>query len=157
MGVPGLSSSSSYDDSIQAVFGVGGKALETLADDRITSAAVFPSPVVRNALYHVEVPTLTFSAALPLLGTACVYVKGDVDFAVGSNSYFTGMLFIDGDLTIREPCDLNGTIICTGDVTVWGSSDWINVNYDDEALNQLRNAIGQYRLSAPFRRVMTSE
>ena len=157
VGAPGLSSSSNYDDSVQAIFGVGEKALETLADDRITNAAVFPSPVARNALYHVEVPTMTFSSSLPLAGTACVYVKGDVDFSVGSNSYFTGMLFVDGDLTIREPCDLNGTIVCTGTVTVWGESDWININYDDEALNQLRKAIGQYRLAAPFRRVHTSE
>lgn len=157
VGVPGLSSSSSYDDSVKAVFGVGAKALETLADDRITHAAVFPSPTARNALYYVEVPTLSFTSALPLLGTACIYVKGDVDFSVGSTSYFTGMLFVDGDLTIREPCDLNGTIICTGTTTVWGESDWININYDDESLNQLRKAIGQYRLSAPFRRVLVSE
>ncbi len=67
------------------------------------------------------------------------------------------MLYVDGNLTVREPCDLNGTIICTGTVTIWGNADWININYDDDALNQLRKAIGQYRLSAPFRRVLTSE
>jgi len=157
VGSPGLSSSSTYDDTVKAVFGVNVKALETLADDRITSASAFPSPVARNSLYYVEVPRLDFSSTLPLTGNAAIYVKGDVYFNAGSKSYFTGLLYVDGNLTVREPCDLNGTIICTGTVNVVGAADWINVNYDDTALNQLRKAIGQYRLSSPFRRVLSAE
>lgn len=157
VGTPGLSSSSTYDDSTEAVFGVSEKELEALADDRITDPANFPSPVAINSLYYVEAPTLTFSDSLPLSGTAVVYVKGDVSFSYNSKSYFTGLLYVNGNLTIREPVDLNGTIICTGTVTVDGQSDWVNISYDDDALNALRTAIGQYRLSAAIRRVLFAE
>lgn len=157
VGIPGISSTTPYDDSVEAVFGVSSKDLQVLADDRIMLASAFPSPVARNALYYVEVPQLDFTDTLPLVGTAVVYVKGDVVFNVGSKSFFTGMLYVEGNLTVREPCDLNGTIICTGNVLVSGQSDWININYDDESLNALRKAIGQYRLSAPFRQVSSAE
>ena len=157
VGSPGLSPSSSYDDTVEAVFGVSAKELQAIADDVITVASAFPSPVARNALYHVEVPQLDFTDTLPLVGTAVIYVQGDVVFNVGSKSYFTGLLYVDGDVTIREPCDLNGTVICTGTVSVVGQSDWININYDDEALNALRKAIGQYRLSAAFRQISSAE
>ncbi len=151
------STSSSYDDSVEAVFGVSEKDLQVLADDYITSQAAFPSPVAASSLYYVEVPQLDITPARPLNGTAVIYVKGDVVFAYNSKSFFTGMLYVNGDLTIREPCEINGTIICTGNVTIWGQSDWININYDDEALNNLRTAIGQYRLSAAIRKILSSE
>jgi hypothetical protein len=157
VGTPRISSIAGYDDSVEAVFGVSEKELQALADDSILAANSFPNPCATNYLYYVEVPTLTFSAALPLRGTAAIYVKGNVVFNVGNKSYFTGMLFVNGNLTIREPCDLNGTIICTGTVHIEGQSDWVNINYDDDALNSLRTAIGQYRLSAAIRKVLSSE
>jgi hypothetical protein len=157
VGTPGISSSASYDDSVEAVFGVSEQDLAALADDRITIASTFPTPLPANSLYYVEVPTMTFNAALPLQGTAVVYVRGDVVIAHNSKSFFTGLLYVNGNLTIREPCELNGTIICTGTVVIEGQSDWINMAYDDDALNTLRTAIGQYRLSAAVRKVLSSE
>jgi len=156
-GVSQFATIASYDDSVEAVFGVSEKELQALADDNILAANSFPSPVATNYLYFVEVPTLTYSAALPLRGTAAIYVKGNVVFNVGNKSYFTGLLYVNGNLTIREPCDLNGTIICNGTVRIEGQSDWVNITYDDEALNALRTAIGQYRLSAAIRKVLSSE
>ena len=156
-GSPGASSSSAYDDSTEAVFGVTEKDLQALADDYVTSATNFPSPVATNYLYFVDVPTLTFTDKFPLSGRAIVYVKGDVVFAQNTKSFFSGMLYVDGDLTMREPLEINGVVICTGSVQLIGNSDFISINYDDETLNGLRTVIGQYRTSAAIRRVLSRE
>lgn len=156
-GSPGFSASSSYDGRVETVFGIGIDDLQTLADDRITSLADFPVPVPSNTLYYVEVPTLILDSTRPLKGSAVVFVRGDVDIRFGSKSFFSGLLYVDGDLTIREPADINGTIVCTGRVTIRGGADWVNITYDDGALTALRTEIGQYRLSGAIRSVRAKE
>jgi hypothetical protein len=84
-------------------------------------------------------------------------VKGDVVFQTANKSFFSGMLYVDGDLTIRDPFEFNGTIVCTGTVSIVGSSDWIQMTYDSGVLETLRQEIGQYRLSSAIRRVHTGE
>ncbi len=156
-GSPGIASSSTYDDSCEAVFGVSSTELRALADVRVTDPANFPYPLGTNQIIFVDVPTLTLTPAKPLVGTAVVYVQGDLVFAYNTKSFFTGLLYVDGDLTIREPCEINGTVICNGTVSVDGQSDWVNISYDDDALNRLRAEIGQYRLSAAIRGTLSSE
>lgn len=156
-GNPSFSASASYDGSVQAVFGVGLDDLRSLADDRITDPTDFPVPVPSNKLYYVEVPTLVLDSKRPLKGSAVVFVRGDVDVRFGSKSFFSGLLYVDGDLTIREPADFNGTIVCTGSVSIIGGADWVNITYDDGALAALRTEIGQYRLSGAIRSVLSKE
>jgi len=156
-GSPGISGSASYDDSVEAVFGVSEQELRVLADSRITDPATFPSPVSRSSLYYVDVPALTFNAARPLVGTSVVYVKGNVTFDEGSKSLFGGLLFVDGDVTLGDPMEFNGTLVCTGTLNVVGRTDWTNLNYDDDVLNGLRIEIGQYRLSSAVHRKLTEE
>lgn len=150
-GVTSNSGTTVYDDSVQAVFGVSEDELRGLADDRITNQAEFPRPVPRQTLCFVEVPTLDLTMARRLEGNAIVYVRGNVNFQTGNQSYFTGFLFVNGNLTMRETAEFNGTIVCTGTVDIRGNADWINITYDDEALNTLRTEIGQYRLSGAIR------
>ncbi|MEM7201240.1 MAG: hypothetical protein AAF628_13290 [Planctomycetota bacterium] len=156
-GSPGISSTATYDDSLDAVFGVQQADLRILSDLRITSTADFPNPVPVNTLIFVETSTLQFSATKPLVGSAAIYVKGDVDFAANSKSFFSGLLYVDGDLRMRETLEFNGTLICTGNVWIEGQADWINISYDDGALNRLRTEIGQYRMSAAIRRTTSTE
>jgi hypothetical protein len=156
-GAPGISESADYDDSVEAVFGVSKADLRVVADSVVTAASTFPYPVAQSQLYYVDVPLLTFTSARPLTGSAVVCVDGDVEFAVGSKSFFSGLLYVDGDLTIREPCEINGTLIVTGSVNIEGASDWVNISFDDGSLNRLRTDIGQYRLSAAIRKHLSAE
>lgn len=149
-GSPATASSSSYVGTVASVFGVSATDLRSLADDRITTDAAFPSPVPTKTLYYVEVPTLNFTATRRLQGNAIVYVKGNVVIASGSNSFFTGLLFVEGNVTINAPCEFNGTLVATGSVGLAGVADFVNVNYDAGALNALRTEIGQYRLWGPI-------
>lgn len=156
-GVASNSGSTTYDDSVLAVFGVSEDELRGLADDRITNQVDFPRPVPRQTLCFVEVPTLDLTMTRRLEGNAIVYVHGDVNFQTGNQSYFTGFLFVNGNLTMRETAEFNGTIVCTGTVDIRGNADWINITYDDDALNSLRTEIGQYRLSGAIRSLQGEE
>jgi hypothetical protein len=146
-GTPALAPSSSYYGDVKSVFGVDASELRSLADDRISSSSAFPSPIPQKSLYYVEVPTLSLSSTKPLEGNAIVYVKGNVDIASGSNSFFTGFLYVDGNVTLRAPIEFNGTLVATGTISLTGVSDFVSLSYDAAALNALRTEIGQYRLS----------
>ncbi len=156
-GSPALAPSTTYDASVRAVFGVDQNELRSLADDRITSSAAFPSPMPLKSLYYVDVPTLAFTAARRLEGNGIVYVKGNVTIAAGSNSFFTGFLYVDGNVTIIAPVEFNGALVCTGTLALAGVSDFVNVNYDSSALNMLRTEIGQYRLSGAIHSITAGE
>lgn len=146
-----------YDSAYESVFGLTEQDLRPLADDRITADGDFPTPLPRNTFFFVEVPTLTFTDTRPLTGTGLVVVKGDVVFQTGNKSFFSGMLYVDGDITINDPAEINGTIVCNGTVNIVGTTDWINMTYDGGVLNSLRQEIGQYRLSSAIRRVHATE
>ena len=146
-GTPSLSAGSSYDDSYDAVFGLTFAELSSMADQVVTTSSNFPSPLPDNALIVSSASTLTFTSSLPLQGTGLVIAKGNVTINSGSNSLFSGLLYVEGNLTINAPCEINGSVICTGTLTVQGSSEIATVSYDDEVLSALMNTFGNYRQS----------
>jgi hypothetical protein len=55
-------------------------------------------------------------------------------------------LYVNGNLTVREPCELQGSIVVTGAVTVQGStSDFATITFDDGIVARLRQTLGTYR------------
>jgi hypothetical protein len=87
-------------------------------------------------------------------GTAVLVVIGDVTISAGSGSAFSGLLYVHGNLTIHAPAEIQGTIICTGSITLSGGSDFAVVTYDDGILNRLRQELGTYRFSSAVTRPM---
>ena len=77
--------------------------------------------------------------------------------AAGSNSTFSGLLYVQGNLVLREPCEIQGAVIVTGSVTIEGSSDYSTVVYDDSILSHLRREVGTYRLSSSVSRPMVGD
>ncbi len=152
-GTPSLATTTTYDDSPEAVFGVSLDDLKGMADDYVTNASNFPSPVPTNSVVVGEFSSISFDSARPLDGTALVYIKGNVSLLPGSNSNFRGLLYIDGNLTMRAPSDIQGAVVVTGNVTIQGSGDFATITYDEDVLNALRLEIGQYRLSGALRAV----
>ena len=140
-----------YDASVKKVFGVEENELRGMADLVITSAGDFPDPIPNNSLVYCELPSITFTSARALKGTGVVYIKGNVTLDPGSNSNFGGLLYVDGDLAIREPCEINGSVVATGTLALRGSGDYATINFDADILNALRIEIGQYRMSGGVR------
>lgn len=146
-GTPRLSAGAAYDDSYDSVFGLTFGELSSMADQAISTSADFPSPLPDSALIVSSAPTLTFNSTQPLAGTGLVIAKGDVTISSGSNSTFSGLLYVEGDLTINGPCVISGSIICTGTLRVQSSSDYADVYYDETVLSTLMNTFGNYRRS----------
>lgn len=150
-GTPGQSAASTYDDSFEAVFGVSQTELGAMADYYVTNAADFPSPVPVDTLVLCNTG-MTFTSSQPLKGTGVVAIVGNTTIDVGSYSAFSGLLYVQGNLTLREPSEIQGAVVVTGTVRVQGASDYATVTYDDGILNHLRQELGTYRLSSALMR-----
>ncbi|MCA8958194.1 MAG: hypothetical protein KDC87_19110 [Planctomycetes bacterium] len=152
-GNPALSASDEYSSSCRTVFGVNPGELRSMADRVVTNASEFSSPIGEKTLVFVELPSITFDASKSLLGTGVLYVKGNVTLAGGNKSSFSGLLYVDGNLVVRESADLYGAVVCTGTVDIAGTGDYAKLHYDDSVLDDLRKVIGQYRWSTAIREV----
>lgn len=147
-GSPPMVASNQYEDSFEAVFGVGIDDLRSLANLIVTSEAAFPVPVAANNLVIVDCPsTINWTSALPLSGTGIVIVLGNAVIQPGSYSNFTGLLYVDGNLTMRGPSEIRGATIVTGNMTLQGQPDYATIEYDGDALDDLRLNFGNYTRS----------
>ena len=156
-GTPPLSPSGSYLGDAVSVFGVDAEAVRAMATDVVTTAAAFPSPISTNGLLYAEAPTITFDRDLPLRGTGVVYIKGNVRLLPGNGSDFSGLLYIDGNLTARAPCELAGAVIVTGNMTLQGATEYATIRFDENVLDMLRQVVGQYRWHGTIRPVLSTE
>jgi hypothetical protein len=147
-GSPALSTSSNYDDSPEAVFGIGFEDLRSLADLIVTSESEFPNPVPNNSLVIVDVgTTMNWDDELPLRGSGIVIVLGHAHIQSGSNSNFSGLLYVDGNLTMRGPSDVRGAVVVTGNMTLQGQPDYATITFDGDVLDELRLNFGNYTRS----------
>lgn len=155
-GTPSQSAATTYDHSFEAVFGVSQTELTAMADSVVTTAAAFPSPVPMDKVIYSTVG-MTFTQTQPLKGTGVVAIVGNTTISAGSYSAFSGLLYVQGNLTVREPCEIQGAVVVTGSVTVQGNSDFATVTYDDRILSHLRQVIGTYRLSSAMSRPLAKD
>jgi hypothetical protein len=155
-GTPGQSASATYEDSFEQVFGVTQSELAAMADYSVSQPLDFPSPVPLDAVV-VSTIGMTFTPAQPLRGTGVVAIVGDTTIGQGTYSAFSGLLYVDGDLVVREPCEIQGSVVVTGSVVIQGASDFATLTYDDSILEHLRQEIGTYRLSSAVSRPFASD
>lgn len=136
-----------YNDTIPLVFGVSVTELKAMADGSYSNAANFPSPIGDYTL-HVMEGAITFDASRPLRGTGVVVVIGNCTISASSNSFFNGVLYVQGNLQIRAPVYLRGTVVVTGSVDIAGTGgDYSEINYDGSMISQVLKTMGQYRFS----------
>ncbi len=144
-GSPSLAASTTYDDGYEAVFGLTFAELSSVANMVITSASEFPSPVPENGLVVADVSSIQFNSSMPLNGTGIVIIRGNVTLDPGNNSLFSGLLYVEGNLTMHGPSEINGSVVCTGNMTLQGNGDYATINYDRTVLASLMNTLGNYR------------
>lgn len=155
-GTPNQSAASTYEDTFESVFGVSQDELTAMADYNVTLLGDFPSPVPVDTIV-LSTTGMTFTATQPLKGTGVVAIVGDTVVSQGSYSAFSGLLYVQGNLTLREPCEIQGAVVVTGSVTVQGNSDYATVTYDDAILAHLRQELGTYRLSSAMSRPLAQD
>lgn len=155
-GTPALAEVSDYDDSYRDVFGVSFEEVRSIADIYVSDSAEFPSPVPTGGVVVAE-DSVVFNNARPLLGSGLVVVRGNVTIQSGSNSNFTGFLYVEGSITMAAPASISGAVVVTNGLTASGTGDKATVTFDDEALARLRLEVGQYRLAGAIRTMLSDE
>jgi len=135
-----------YKDYVEDVFGVGWTTLRSMADISTTDPVEGVPAQLPDFSLVVITGNVTFTEARPLRGTALVVVQGNVTIESGSNSFFNGVLYVDGNLSARAPAYLRGMVICTGTTDVRGSGgDYCEIEHDSDTIGLLQVKMGQYR------------
>lgn len=155
-GSPGVSAATDYAGSIEDVFGVTQDQLQSMADYVVSSASDLPDPMPNNAVIYAT-GDLTFTASLPLQGTGILFVSDDLVIEAGTASNFSGLIYVVDDLHVNAPAEIKGAVVVGDILNVSGGSDFATVVYDDDVLNSLRQAVGNYRYSAPISRPLASD
>ena len=140
-----------WDDSYEHVFGMSETELAGLAHMIVTDMNDFPVPIPSMTLVVVDTgTTIQFDSSHPLLGSGMVVAKGHVALSQGSNSNFSGLLYVDGNLTMRDPSEINGAVVVTGDCTIQGSHDFSTIRYDHAIIDAMMTSFGNYQRSKPL-------
>jgi len=146
-GTPATGTLATWNDTIDSIFGTPLSTLKGMADASWATAASFPAKIGDYTLHIVPGP-ITFDVTRPLRGTGVVVVNGNCTLGANSNSFFNGVLCVQGNLTVRGPAYLRGTVIVTGSVDVAGSGgDFSEIVYDGAMISQVLTVLGQYRFA----------
>jgi hypothetical protein len=111
-----------------------------------TSEAALPDPIPDYSLIYID-GNATFGSARPLNTTSIIFCTGNVTIATNSNSFFNGLLYVQGTYTQNAPSAINGCIVGNSNMTFSGVGDYSEVNYDPDVLGDLVRRMGQYRFS----------
>ena len=133
-----------YGDGVVSVFGVDWAELQSMSDASSTAAKGVPERITDYTLVTLE-GDVVYGPDHPLVGKGILAVRGSLTVEPGSNSFFTGMIYVDGDVVLRAPAYVRGTIIATGHVLVEGTGvDYVEIEHDSEVISDLLTVMGQY-------------
>lgn len=146
-GSPRSSAQSEYLGDLEDVFGVSAAQLRSMADVSTVDLSAIGSPIGEYSLNVIEGDAV-FNEHFALRGTGVVVVLGDLTIKPSSNSFFSGLIWVEGDVHIRAPAYLRGVVIARGKVDIRGTGgDYAELNYDPDIIGELLLLMGQYRYS----------
>jgi hypothetical protein len=136
---------SPWNDQVTDVFGLDWTELRTIADISTSDPSSLPADLP-EAVLAVITGDVVFDQHRPLRGKGVIIVKGNVTINTGSNSFFAGLLYVDGDITIRAPAYIQGTVLGRNGINIQGTGgDYVEIAHDPEMLSKLMTTVGQYR------------
>jgi hypothetical protein len=152
-----VSPAADYQDGVASVFGGMTKTdLRTTADLYATAMSSLPSRLPEYSLVYYK-GNPTFTASQPLRGTGILFVEGNLTIDYDSNSFYSGIIYVEGTYTQRSPSLVKGMVIVTSTCRLEGVGDYAELDYDPELLNQVLMFMGQYRFSKPITFVRTAD
>jgi hypothetical protein len=137
-----------------AVFGLGGATdVKSLAD--FIGTATNPinfSGSYKLAYYEGNVtydPASTNALLKKLSGSGVLYVNGNLSILDGTNSFYDGLIYATGAVTIGIACEIQGQVIGRNGVVVGATSgmtgDNANVYFGTAQLSNASKFVGSYR------------
>jgi hypothetical protein len=136
-----------YAAAVEDVFGVDFALLKSMADVSTYRAGGVP-PMIRAGHLVVIERDVTYDETHPLRGQGILVVRGDLTIAAGSSSFFTGLVYVDGDVRVHAPAFIRGTLVVTGSVRLEGSSgDYVEIQQDSATATAFLMGMSTYRLA----------
>ncbi len=146
-----VNSTAAYD--VQSVFAVTTQELLGLADVSVTRMQDLPTTLPSMSLIVIRANT-NWPSTQPLKGSGIMVIFGDLIIPPNSNTDWSGVIYVTGNVSISEPSLISGAIIAanpggagTWSVRVTSSSDVSEVDYDPSMITQINQQMGQYRYS----------
>lgn len=135
-----------YNSSVRDIFGVDLAQLKSMADvSTDADGADLPSKIADYTLVVVE-GDLLYDPDFALRGTGALVVNGNLTIRSGSNSFFTGVIYVTGNVKMEAPCFLRGTVIVNGKFEIEGiGGDYVEIEHDPAVVSRLLTVMGQYR------------
>ncbi|MCA8943164.1 MAG: hypothetical protein KDB80_11445 [Planctomycetes bacterium] len=141
-----------YRDTPKQVFGVKVEELRSMASLYVSDVKNLPRGQALKGIVFADVPALEFDAKNPLRGSGLLFVNGDLTIGAGSNSFFSGIVYVTGEIEVVAPAEIRGTIIGRDKIVTSGSGDYVKVEYDQSVLDAVQRDVGTYRISRAIRR-----
>ena len=138
--------------SVNFIFAVPNeRELSLLADEVIRSTSDLKTAAL-NGLSFVDATkmggTVTFDATTHVLsGSGILYVKGNLVVPAGTSAVYSGVIIVTGNVDITAPASINGSVIVFqgGKVNLHFSSEGVEIAYDPDVIQRVRNDLLQYR------------
>lgn len=129
---------------IQSILGVTENELKLMADITVQSLSDLQIDYPSMAVVFIN-GNATFDSTRALRGGGILYVKGNLTLDTTSNTLFSGFIFVTGNLNMEGPSLVSGAVAVKGSVTLNGTGDVAEIDYDSSILDSVRQQVAQYR------------
>lgn len=136
--------------SSQDIFGLSLDELSNLADISVSKTDELPEKLPTSALIYIN-GNAQFGSKKPLNGGGILVVNGDLNIQSGSNSNFTGIVYVISNYIQQAPSLISGCIVVTGsEVNIEGTGEISEIDYDKSIIDMMKRRVGLYRRSTPL-------
>jgi len=137
-----------------SVFGLSMDELSTLADISVSSVNELPEKLPSSALIYID-GNAQFGRDRPLNGGGILIVNGNLNIQAGSNSNFTGLIYVVGNASSnyiqQAPSLISGCLVVTGSVVnIQGTGEISEIDYDKNIIDMMKRRVGLYRRATPL-------
>lgn len=141
---------------VEYVLGVTKSELKNMADYVIDNVSSLPAVMPDMNLVYIQ-GDATFTNARPLNGSGILFIDGDLTISANSNSLYSGLIYVTGSAVVYEPCSIYGCMIAFNGLILSESSaaDIAEITYDPNIIAMVRQKVCQYRENRSFNRVYT--
>jgi hypothetical protein len=114
----------------------------------------YADEVSRTSFYYIttsaSTPTIIFANGdtRVMSGVGLIIIDGNLTIQNKNNSTWTGVVFVDGNVDIRGPAEIGGTLIATGTVSLGNASDNFKatLEYNSDAVDTVQSFLQNFRV-----------
>jgi len=142
------------DPTVNYVLGVSSSELKLLSDYIVNNVNDLPDPLPDMSLIFFE-GDANFSSTKPLRSSGILFVNGNLNIAEGSNSNYSGFIYVLKKAIINPPCLISGCVIAYDGLVLSNPSpsDIAEIDYDSSIIEIIRQRMGHYRENKSLFRV----